>query len=111
MLSIIFLLDINLRKIKKSIEKMLLRSVENKNNSKCIKKAAKYKEMGKSFNDSVFKFLTRISFLYLSFFWTTFEYCSLQTGGWLWPIALITGAGGEEDDGQLANLDGERILW
>jgi len=60
---------------------------------------------------AVFKFLTRISFLYLSFFWTTFEYCSLQTGGWLWPIALITGAGGEEDDGQLANLDGERILW
>jgi len=30
-----------------------------------------------------FKFLTRISFLYLSFFWTTFEYCSLQTGGLL----------------------------
>jgi len=55
MLSIIFILDINLRKIKKSVEKMLLRSVENKNNSKCIKKAAKYKEMGKSFNDSVFK--------------------------------------------------------
>jgi hypothetical protein len=55
MLSIIFRLDINLRKIKKSIEKMRLRSVENKNNSKCIKKAAKYKEMGKSFNDSVFK--------------------------------------------------------
>jgi hypothetical protein len=48
-------LDINLRKTKKSIEKMLSRNVENKNNSKCIKKAAKYKEMGKSFNDSVFK--------------------------------------------------------
>jgi hypothetical protein len=44
MLSIILLLDVNLRKLKKSIEKMRLRSVENKNNSKCIKKAAKYKK-------------------------------------------------------------------
>jgi len=31
---------------------------ENKNNSKCIKKAAKYKGMGKSFNDSGFQFLS-----------------------------------------------------
>jgi len=31
---------------------------ENKNNSKCIKKAAKYKGMGKSFNNSGIQFLS-----------------------------------------------------
>jgi len=41
-----------------SIEKMLRKNIENKNNSKCIKKAAKSKVMGKSFNNSGFQFLS-----------------------------------------------------
>jgi len=41
-----------------SIEKMLRKNIENKNNPKCIKKAAKSKVMGKSFNNSGFQFLS-----------------------------------------------------
>jgi len=54
--STVFNVDLFFKDI--SIDKMLRKNIENKNNSKCIKKAAKSKVMGKSFNNSGFQFLS-----------------------------------------------------